>query len=138
MEIHFFLYGLLLQVLLVSFVLSIIKYGLMVILGYLMFGKNLTSQITLNLPKGKISSKIAIYTIQINPLTMYAIVITFIANAIEDTFSFINRRHISITIRRVRVINTIVLVVTIQFFLLCNGIYWCVSKCGHLYVHHLL
>ena len=50
MEIHFFLYGLWLQVLLVSFVLSIIKYGLMVILGYLMFGKNLTSQITLNLP----------------------------------------------------------------------------------------
>ncbi|KAH0670235.1 hypothetical protein KY290_025656 [Solanum tuberosum] len=42
------------------------------------------SQITLNLPIGKISSKIAIYTTLVNPITKYALVVSPIATAIED------------------------------------------------------
>ncbi|KAJ9709311.1 hypothetical protein PVL29_001000 [Vitis rotundifolia] len=104
------------KVLLVCFALSTINYGSMAILGYLMFGENLRSQVTLNLPTGKISSKLAIYTTLINPLTKYGIIITPIANAIEDTFSFRNSRPISITIRTVLVISTAVVALTVPFF----------------------
>lgn len=112
----FFLYVLWLQVLLICFALSTINYGSMAILGYLMFGENLRSQVTLNLPTGKMSSKLAIYTTLINPLTKYGIIITPIANAIEDTFSFHNSRPISITIRTALVISTVVVALTVPFF----------------------
>ena len=104
------------QVLLVCFALSTINYGSMAILGYLMFGENLKSQVTLNLPIGKMSSNLAIYTTLINPLTKYAIVITPIANAIEDAFSFPNSRPINITIRTMLVISTVVVALTVPFF----------------------
>ncbi|CBI31952.3 unnamed protein product, partial [Vitis vinifera] len=104
------------KVLLICFALSTINYGSMAILGYLMFGENLRSQVTLNLPTGKMSSKLAIYTTLINPLTKYGIIITPIANAIEDTFSFHNSRPISITIRTALVISTVVVALTVPFF----------------------
>ena len=34
----------------------------MAILGYLMYGDDVESQVTLNLPEGKLISKLAIYT----------------------------------------------------------------------------
>ncbi|XP_034696277.1 amino acid transporter AVT1I-like [Vitis riparia] len=104
------------KVLLICFALSTINYGSMAILGYLMFGENLRSQVTLNLPTGKMSSKLAIYTTLINPLTKYGIIITPIANAIEDTFSFHNSRPVSITIRTALVISTVVVALTVPFF----------------------
>ncbi|RVW25394.1 Amino acid transporter AVT1I [Vitis vinifera] len=104
------------KVLLICFALSTINYGSMAILGYLMFGENLRSQVTLNLPTGKMSSKLAIYTTLINPLTKYGIIITPIANAIEDTFSFHNSRPISVTIRTALVISTVVVALTVPFF----------------------
>ena len=55
----------------------------MAILGYLMYGENLNSQVTLNLPIRKINTKIAIYTTLVNPLAKYAVIITPIADAIE-------------------------------------------------------
>ncbi|KAM7468533.1 hypothetical protein LguiB_016095 [Lonicera macranthoides] len=82
------------KVLLVCFVLSTISYGSTAILGYLMYGDNLTSQVTLNLPTRNISSKVAIYTTLINPITKYAIIVSPIATAIEDTFPFRNSRRI--------------------------------------------
>ncbi|KAL3511122.1 hypothetical protein ACH5RR_030523 [Cinchona calisaya] len=104
------------KVLLVCFVLSGITYGSMAVLGYLMFGQNLTSQITLNLPTGKISSKIAIYTTLINPITKYALIITPIATAIEDAFRFRNNKITSLIIRTSLVISTVVVALTIPFF----------------------
>jgi vesicular inhibitory amino acid transporter len=53
-----------------------------------MYGQNLKSQVTLNLLIRKISTKIAIYTTLLNPLTKYAIIITPIATAIENKFYF--------------------------------------------------
>ncbi|KAF6148281.1 hypothetical protein GIB67_012056 [Kingdonia uniflora] len=76
------------KVLLVCFVLCTINYGSMAVLGYLMYGEGLKSQVTLNIPLGKLSSKVAIYTTLINPFTKYAIMITPIATAIEDLFLF--------------------------------------------------
>ena len=104
------------QVLLVCFVLSTVSYGSMAVLGYLMYGDNLTSQVTLNLPIRNISSKVAIYTTLINPITKYAIIVSPIATAIEDTFPFRNSRYISVLIRTVLVISTVFVALAIPFF----------------------
>ncbi|XP_057492960.1 amino acid transporter AVT1I-like isoform X1 [Actinidia eriantha] len=104
------------KVLLVCFVLSTISYGSMAVLGYLMYGENVLSQVTLNLPTQKISSKIAIYTTLINPITKYAIIVSPIATAIEDTSLFHNSRPISLLIRTGLVISTVVVALLIPFF----------------------
>ncbi|KAM4110168.1 hypothetical protein ACJW30_03G174400 [Castanea mollissima] len=104
------------KVLLVCFVTSTINYGSMAILGYLMYGENLNSQVTLNLPIRKINTKIAIYTTLVNPLAKYAVIITPIADAIEYKFPSGNSRLISILIRTAIVISTVVVALTVPFF----------------------
>lgn len=88
----------------------------MAIIGYMMYGEYLKSQVTLNLPIRQISTKIAIYTTLINPLTKYAIMITPIASAIEDKFFFKASTTISIFIRTLIVISTVIVALTIPFF----------------------
>ncbi|KAL6190061.1 hypothetical protein ACLB2K_036461 [Fragaria x ananassa] len=105
------------KVLLVCFITSTITYGSMAILGYLMFGEYLKSQVTLNLPVQKISAKIAIYITIVNPLTKYAIIITPIATAIEETRHFRNSHAIiSILVRTVIVISTVCVALMVPFF----------------------
>ncbi|KAF8390199.1 hypothetical protein HHK36_024721 [Tetracentron sinense] len=104
------------KVLLVCFVLCTLNYGSMAVLGYLMYGDGLKSQVTLNLPIGKFSSKIAIYTTLINPITKYALMVTPIATAIEDWFPFRNSRPISLLIRTVLVISTVFVALVIPLF----------------------
>lgn len=107
----------LLQVLLTTFAISTVNYASMAILGYLIFGEHARSQVTLNLPTGKMNSKVAIYTIVISIFANYAIIITPIANAMEDTFSIRNdRKLISITMRTVLVGSTVVVALAVPFF----------------------
>lgn len=88
----------------------------MAVLGYLIFGQSLMSQITLNLPTQNMSSKIAIYTTLLNPITKYAIILSPIATAIEDTSLFRNSRSTSCLIRTVLVISTAVVALAVPFF----------------------
>ncbi|XP_028800242.1 amino acid transporter AVT1I-like [Neltuma alba] len=105
------------KVLLVCFILSTITYGLMAIIGYMIFGEYLKSQVTLNLPAREISTKIAIYTTLVNPLTKYAILISPIANAIESKMPFHKKsRPISIIIRTSILTSTVVVALFIPFF----------------------
>ncbi|XP_021807559.1 amino acid transporter AVT1I-like [Prunus avium] len=104
------------KVLLVCFITSTITYGSMAVLGYLMFGQYLKSQVTLNLPIRKMSSRIAIYITIINPLTKYAIIITPIAAAIEEARPFRNSRVISILVRTLIVISTVLVALMVPFF----------------------
>ncbi|RDX78001.1 Amino acid transporter AVT1I, partial [Mucuna pruriens] len=104
------------KVLMVCFVASTIIYGVLAILGYTMFGDHLMSQITLNLPSKKVSTKIAIYTTVINPLTKYAILITPIANAVEDKWLLCKTKAISILIRTTIVISTVLMALFMPFF----------------------
>ncbi|XP_039057856.1 amino acid transporter AVT1I-like [Hibiscus syriacus] len=104
------------KVLLVCFVTSTISYGSMAVLGYLMYGEHLKSQVTLNLPIKKMSTKIAIYTTLINPLTKYAVITAPIATAIEEKPVFRNSRSLSIFIRTTLVISTVIVALSIPFF----------------------
>lgn len=105
-----------LQVLLVCFAASTMIYGSIAVLGYTIFGDNLLSQITLNLPRDKISTKIAIYTTVINPFTKYAVVVTPIINAIEDKWRLCKRRTITILIRTTIVISSVLVALFVPFF----------------------
>ncbi|XP_060668450.1 amino acid transporter AVT1I-like [Ziziphus jujuba] len=71
------------KVLIISFSLSTFGYISIGIMGYLMHGKDVSSQVTLNLSKNKISSKIAIYTILIIPTAKFALIMSPVVDSIE-------------------------------------------------------
>ncbi|GJM94002.1 hypothetical protein PR202_ga10611 [Eleusine coracana subsp. coracana] len=62
------------KVLLISSVLCSLNYGLTAVLGYMIYGDDVQSQVTLNLPSGKLYSQVAIVMTLINPLAKYAVV----------------------------------------------------------------
>ncbi|KAK9274714.1 hypothetical protein L1049_021965 [Liquidambar formosana] len=106
------------QVLLVSFVICTITYVSMAILGYLIYGQNVQSQVTLNLPTEKVSSKVAIYTILAGPVAKYALTVTPIATAIESHLpgNYQESRPISILIRTFLLISTVILAIVFPSF----------------------
>ncbi|KAJ0987280.1 hypothetical protein J5N97_005636 [Dioscorea zingiberensis] len=104
------------KVLLISFALCTLIYGPMAVFGYLMYGENLESQVTLNFPVGKIYTNIAIYTTLVNPLTKYALAAAPIATAIEEWLGCNARRSTCVFIRTLLLISTVVIALTIPFF----------------------
>ncbi|KAK4432060.1 Amino acid transporter AVT1A [Sesamum alatum] len=59
------------KALVICFLICVVIYGGAAVMGFLMFGQDTMSQITLNLPANRVSSKIALWTTVINPLTKY-------------------------------------------------------------------
>ncbi|KAJ0754420.1 putative amino acid transporter, transmembrane domain-containing protein [Helianthus annuus] len=72
-----------LKVLFLCFAFSTVTYSLMAVIGYLMYGSNVESQITLNLPTNNISSRVVICTTLITPIAKYALMLTPIFDSIE-------------------------------------------------------
>ncbi|RCV26056.1 hypothetical protein SETIT_5G214800v2 [Setaria italica] len=56
------------KVLLISSVLCSVNYGLTALLAYMIYGDDVQSQVTLNLPSGKLYTRVAILRTLINPL----------------------------------------------------------------------
>lgn len=99
------------------FFLCTITYASIAICGYLMFGSKLESQITLNLPINKVSSKIAVYTTLVNPIAKYALILTPVIHTIENRFqSYCKGRSYTVLIRTSLLISTVAVALTIPFF----------------------
>ncbi|XP_058736368.1 amino acid transporter AVT1I-like [Vicia villosa] len=106
------------NVLIVCFILTTAGYASMAIIGYLMFGSKVESQVTLNLPLNKLSSKIAIYTILVNPIAKFALMATPITNALKDLFprSYKNNRVTNIFVSTILVISNVIVALSVPFF----------------------
>lgn len=87
------------------------------VFGYLMFGSALQSQVTLNLPVEKLSSRVAICTTLINPISKYALLVTPIIDAINTWFpSRYKKRRLRLLIGTAVVISTVIVALAIPFF----------------------
>jgi solute carrier family 32 (vesicular inhibitory amino acid transporter) len=104
------------QVLFISTFLCTLNYGLTAILGYLLYGNEIQSQVTLNLPSKKIYTKIAICTTLINPLGKYALLISPIACAIEERISLSKTSTCSLVIRTLILVSTVIMAASLPFF----------------------
>ncbi|KAL6639910.1 hypothetical protein ACP70R_022220 [Stipagrostis hirtigluma subsp. patula] len=111
------------KMLAVCFVLSTVNYASMAVLGYLMYGDGVESQITLNLPGALVSSKVAIFTTLVNPLSKYALVVTPIAMAVEERIfreaaavSACAETAMSVTLRTVLVLSTVAVALSVPYF----------------------
>ncbi|XP_028754057.1 amino acid transporter AVT1I-like [Neltuma alba] len=106
------------NVLLVCFTLCTLIYAAIAILGYLMFGSEVLSEVTLNLPKGKISSKVAIYTTLVNPITKYALMLTPIVDAIKNTIpsSLSKKKASHLVLSTTLLLSTVIVALAVPFF----------------------
>ncbi|KAF3794209.1 Vacuolar amino acid transporter 1 [Nymphaea thermarum] len=104
------------KVLFACFVICTFNYGSMAVIGYLMYGNEVKSQLTLNLPVEKLSSKIAIYVTLVNPLTKYALIVTPIAATIEDNLVSKSTIITSLLTRTTLVASTALVALAVPFF----------------------
>ncbi|KAA8548361.1 hypothetical protein F0562_000045 [Nyssa sinensis] len=106
------------KAMLVSFFFNTIVYLSMAIVGYLMYGNNVDSPITLNLPTEEISSKVAIYTTLVIPVTRYALLVSPVANAIESgpLHCYRNTRRIRFLIRISILVSTTMVACAFPYF----------------------
>ncbi|KAJ0542646.1 putative amino acid transporter, transmembrane domain-containing protein [Helianthus annuus] len=105
------------KVLLLCFVFSTVTYSSMAVIGYLMFGSKVESQITLSLPTDKTSSRVAIFTTLVTPILKYALLVTPIVDSIKERllYSF-NTKKYSLLIKTSLVITTVVVAIALPFF----------------------
>lgn len=97
-------------------------YGGIAVMGYLMFGDNLESQITLNLPREAPASHFAIWVTLVNPFAKYALTLTPLAVALEEFLPHsmsCSRKAIEFwgtILRTLLVISTVTVALTVPFF----------------------
>ncbi|CAK7327978.1 unnamed protein product [Dovyalis caffra] len=105
------------NVLILCFILCTLCYASMAVLGYLMFGSKVQSQITLSLPTDKFSSRVAIYTTLVNPIAKYALMVTPIVNVTKSWFPLNrNKRPFSLFISTAFVISNVTVALSLPFF----------------------
>ncbi|VAH87244.1 unnamed protein product [Triticum turgidum subsp. durum] len=104
------------QVLLFSSVLRSLNYGLTAVLGYLIYGDDVQSQVTLNLPSGRLYTKIAIVMTLVNPLTKYALLVAPITSAIEERFSLMGSGPARVAVSTAVLVSTVAVACMVPFF----------------------
>ncbi|CAO2190910.1 unnamed protein product [Urochloa humidicola] len=111
------------KVLLASSLLCSLNYAVTAVLGYLIYGDDVKSLVTLNLPSGKVYTRVAILTTLVTPLAKYALVIQPITAGMEERLSlastgagrggsFLRRAAISTGV----LASTVVAACTVPFF----------------------
>lgn len=82
-----------------------------------MFGAEVQSQITLNLPTNSFSTKVAIFTALINPIAKYPLLLKPIVDVIERHLdSHITRRFHRLLLRTALVGTSVIVALTLPFF----------------------
>ncbi|CAH2074507.1 unnamed protein product [Thlaspi arvense] len=107
------------MVLLTSFGFCTLFYIGLAVCGYTMFGDEIQSQFTLNLPQEFTSSKIAIWTAVVTPMMKYALTITPVVLSLEELMpSSKNMRSkgVSLIFRTILVLSTLVVALAFPFF----------------------
>ncbi|KAK6933623.1 Amino acid transporter, transmembrane domain [Dillenia turbinata] len=106
------------KVLLFSFVLTTITYTATAVVSYLMYGEDVESLITLNLPTNAIASQVAIYTTLLIPITRYALMVTPVANAIEGGFSenIKGKKSVRLMIRIALLLSTVIIAYVFPYY----------------------
>ncbi|KAL1193862.1 Amino acid transporter AVT1F [Cardamine amara subsp. amara] len=112
-------------VLLTSFGFCVFFYIVVAICGYSMFGEDIQSQFTLNMPQQFMSSKIAVWTAVITPMTKYALSLTPIVLSLEELMpSSENMRSLGLSmfLRTILVLSTLVVALTFPFFAIMGAL----------------
>jgi len=97
-------------------------YGGIAVMGYSMFGDELQSQITLNLPPEIPASHFAIWVTLVNPVAKYAITLTPVAVALEEFLppsmagSSKDMRFWGTILRTLIVSSTVIVALAVPFF----------------------
>ncbi|EES07655.1 hypothetical protein BDA96_04G347200 [Sorghum bicolor] len=106
------------KALFICFAICTAMYGSFAVIGFLMFGENTLSQITLNLPKHSVASKVALWTTVINPFTKYALLLNPLARSLEELRpeGFLNETSCSIILRTALVASTVCIAFLLPFF----------------------
>ena len=105
------------QVLLASSLLCSLNYALTAVLGYLIYGDDVKSLVTLNLPSGKVYTRVAILTTLVTPLAKYALVIQPITAGIEEKLSLAGQGGLPrAAISTAVLASTVVAACTVPFF----------------------
>ncbi|XP_039116471.1 LOW QUALITY PROTEIN: amino acid transporter AVT1A-like [Dioscorea cayenensis subsp. rotundata] len=106
------------EALIICFIICTLIYGCGAAFGYLMFGEDTLSQITLNLPKNSIASKIAVWTTVINPFMKYSLLLSPLARSLEELLpaTYANKPWCFILLRSVLVISTVCVAFLLPFF----------------------
>lgn len=82
-----------------------------------MFGPELESQITLNLPKQKMGSHVAIFTTLVIPLAKYALMLKPVAMSLESWFpTYQNKKSFKIVLRTILVATQVIVALSVPFF----------------------
>ncbi|KAL5582290.1 hypothetical protein UlMin_014732 [Ulmus minor] len=105
------------NVMILCFTICTLGYASMAVFGYLMFGTEIQSQITLNLPTEKLSSRVAIYTTLVNPIAKYALMVKPIVDAVKNGFlNNLNKTLFSLLIGTTLVISSVIVALVVPFF----------------------
>uniref|UniRef100_A0A0D3EQL8 Amino acid transporter transmembrane domain-containing protein n=1 Tax=Oryza barthii TaxID=65489 RepID=A0A0D3EQL8_9ORYZ len=112
------------KVLLISSVLCSLNYAVTTLLRYLIYGEDVQAQVTLNLPSGKLYTRITILTTLITLLEKYGLEIQLIAMVIKEKLSLTtaavtdaeNNRQTRVLTSTAVVVSTVVLACTVPFF----------------------
>ncbi|CAN7121389.1 amino acid transporter AVT1J [Brassica rapa] len=103
------------NVMVICFTICTFIYASVAILGYLMYGSNVDSQITLNLPTDKLSSKVAICTTLVNPIAKFALMVMPILDALRSRFMR-NKKAGGLVLGTMLVASNVVVAMLLPFF----------------------